>query len=177
MYLQETYHISTKLLQYRMKFFLLATTAGISFAIFKEALFPNFHLTLILVLTIAIDFVSGIMKSIAANQPVISRKLRRTIFKSNMYGLIIVLSFACRSMLQGQNNVLYDFIGQLINNGVITTLIYIETLSILENLIAMDQGGPISKLLKPAHLFLSWKIKSALMELMGKQYDEQHKSE
>lgn len=169
--------LKPKLLEYRMKFFILTSTTAISFAIFKEALFPNFHLTLILALVVIMDLISGIMKSVSLCLPVVSRKLRRTVTKATMYGLMIVLSYIFRSVTVNHGMVI-DLLGMWINNGVIFFLIYIEVVSILENIIEMDEQGKgtLSKIVKPLHLLLTWKAKNAMLELMGKEYDEQHKN-
>ena len=172
MYLQaHIFDTSThKLFNYRMKFILLTASTAMTVAIIKDALFPNFHLVVLLGIAISTDFISGVMKSVALKQPIISQKLRRTVNKFMVYGLSVVVSYLFRALLAGKGEV-YDFIGLFLNNAWITFLIYIELVSVLENIIAIDSDGWVTKIAKPVHLLLTFELKGALAELLGKEYD------
>jgi hypothetical protein len=147
--------------------------SGLSIAsLVKENLFPNAHLTILLGIVVSLDFFSGLLKSVATNTPIISKKLQRTSLKICRYGLTIIVCYVLRSLAETAGPV-WKIIGDWLNDGLLILLIYTETVSVLENIIAINADDLFSReIAKPLHAFLTLKFNNGLTTMFYKKYDE-----
>ena len=156
--------------------FLMISGLGIA-SLIKENLFPNAHLTILLGLVISIDFFSGLLKSIATGMPIISKKLQRTSIKISRYGLTIIVCYILRSLAEGAGST-WKVIGDWLNDGLLILLIYTETVSVLENIIAINSNDILSReIAKPLHAFLTLKFSNGIANVFYKKYDEDKQNE
>ena len=157
--------------------FLIVSALGFA-SLLKENLFPNAHLTVILGCAIVADFFSGIIKSLAKGNPIMSHKLQRTTLKVSRYGLIIIVSFILRSLAADNNGEIWKILGSLLNNGVLMLMIYTETVSILENIIDMNRDDVLSmRIAKPLHALITFKFHSAFSDMLYKKYEDDQKKD
>jgi hypothetical protein len=112
----------------------------------KLQAFPNANLLVYLAIAIALDFVTGVSKSIVKKQARTSTGFRKTIIKMLQYmGVMavgILLQNAARENNWGGEGILSYF-----NDGLIVFMLYIEATSVFENLYACDQKSVISRMI------------------------------
>lgn len=159
----------------KMKALILVGTALTMASTLKENLFPNIHLAVILGIAISTDFCSGIMKSIATGQPIVSKKLQRTSIKISRYGFAVIVSLILRSIAVDKGGG-WAILGDMLNDGLLFLLIYTEIVSVLENIIAMDGADVLSmKVAKPLHAFLTFKFHDGITDLLYNKYEQNKK--
>lgn len=156
---------------------MLAVTASAAIdALIVTGVHPTVHyvaLLMVLMGAVFIDLVSGVIKSIVVDkQGIISGKLKRTAIKIAIYSMVVVGSFFISYIVASTHEELSNLVKDRINSFSVTFLIYIELVSICENLIAADRDGYIATILKPLHLLLQFRLKGAMMALFGKEYKE-----
>lgn len=117
---------------------------------------PDAHLLLWLFGVISFDFLTGFTKAKFQKQATNSEALKRTIIKFLQYGGAIVVSVVLSEVLKKQGaDAILPYVGY-VGNTLVTFIIYIELVSILENLIAIDKKSVLSKkILQPLHKLLT----------------------
>lgn len=127
----------------------------------KLNLFPPFALLAVMLVMIAIDFVTGVIKAYLNGDARTSSGFRKTVIKFLQYfgslSVAIVFSFAANYsdkpdmvMLAGK-----------VSSGLVWFIIYIEVTSICENLIAVDDKSPFAVwIVKPVHRWLTFQIRN-----------------
>ncbi len=159
----------------KMKALILVGTAITMASALKENLFPNIHLAVILGIAISTDFFSGIMKSLATGQPIVSKKLQRTSIKISRYGFAVIVSLILRS-IAATKGAGWATIGDMLNDGLLFLLIYTELVSVLENIIAIDSSDLLSmRVAKPLHAFLTFKFHDGITNLLYNKYEDDKK--
>lgn len=146
-------------IRYLMKVPILLFTAALT--ILKVNLLPNFSLLAWLGIAIMVDFLSAMGRSVILNEPRTSKKLQGTIKKFIMYfgALSISIIFLHIKDLTGYGAELP--IAPYLNNGLVIFMVYVEMVSILENLIAIDSKDTLSVfILKPLHRLLTFQLKN-----------------
>jgi hypothetical protein len=125
----------------------------------KFSLLPDKILLFWMGVAIAIDFVTGFSKAVFLHQNRTSNGLRKTITKFLQYGGglaigVILTQAAQQHKVEGIEKLISYF-----NDGLVMFIIYVEVTSILENLIAIDDKSPVSKLFVFFHRILTAQIK------------------
>jgi Bacteriophage holin family len=139
-----------------MKFFATAT-----FLFIKFTFFPNVNLIMWMLIAIGLDFITGFAKACFKNENRTSQAMRKTIIKFLQYAgalaaAMIIGNTAKDNKIEGLQSVM-----QWANDGLVIFIIYIELVSIFENLLAIDDGSIISKyFFKPIHKLLTLSLKN-----------------
>lgn len=125
----------------------------------KSILMPNLSLIIWVCLLMVADFVTGIIKAKFKKEPITSERMRASIVKFLQYfgclGLVIVL--------QNQKGNSPDFyrVMNLAEDGLTILILYIEALSILENLYLMDIKNPFAQfVIRPLYSLLSIAVRN-----------------
>lgn len=129
----------------------------------KHLIFPKLSLLLWICVLMVADVITGILKAKLLKQPITSEKARKTIIKFLQYfgciGLVVVL------INQEYDNKNFVQVMGWARDGIIILIIYIETLSVFENLYTMDKKTPISiYVIRPIYRLLSWAIRKNPLE-------------
>jgi len=124
------------------------------FAWIKITWLPDASLTFWLFIAMVLDFLTGYYKAYAIGEDRTSSGIRKTVVKLIQYlgALVLVTIF--------QNINKEAKLGIYLDDGVIIFILFAETVSILENLIAISPESPLTKFLfKPLHALLTLAIK------------------
>jgi hypothetical protein len=128
----------------------------------KLAFIPNASLIAWLFIVLALDFLTGVAKAaIRKDMKVTSTGYRRTLSKIIQYvgsiALVVILGNASK-----QNElVAVEQILRVVGDGITVLIIFIEVVSVLENLVAIDNKSMIAKyVFNPLHKLLTLQIKN-----------------
>jgi phage-related holin len=121
-------------------------------------LLPQFSLLVWVLILMVADLVTGILKAKLLRETITSEKARRTIIKFLQYfgsiGLVVVM------INQNHQNEVFVKVMNWAKDGVTILIIYIELLSVFENLYQMDKSSRISTyFIRPIYWLLSLAIK------------------
>jgi len=125
----------------------------------KMMTMPNLPLILWVCIFMIADLITGLLKSKMARDAITSERLRHSIVKFLQYfgcvGLVMVL------MNQKHESQAVIEALKWAYNGLTILILYIEALSILENLYAMDMQNPFAKnVIRPLYFLLSLAVKN-----------------
>lgn len=127
--------------------------------IMHTLLLPKLTLLLWVVILMGADLATGILKAKLLKETITSDRARRTIIKFLQYfgciGLVVVLI--------NQNNNVPAFVEAMnwAKDGVTILIIYIECLSVFENLYAMDKTTTLSLyFIRPIYWILSFAVRN-----------------
>lgn len=147
-----------------MKIFLAHMTfklAGIvtMLQIGEKILLPKLSLLLWVCILMALDLITGLLKAKLRKEAITSEKMRRTIIKFLQYfgclGIVIVL------INQNHESKTFVEVMDWAKDGLSILIIYIECLSIFENLYDMDKKTPISiYVIQPIYFLLSLAVRN-----------------
>lgn len=129
------------------------------FDITKQSLMPNLSLLLWVCLLMVADVITGLLKSKLLRQEITSGRLRASIIKFLQYfgciGLTIVIKSQPNVGVQIKSAMTWA------QDGLTILIIYIECLSIFENLYAMDRKNPFAVyVIRPIYFLLSLAVKN-----------------
>lgn len=124
----------------------------------KMIAMPNFSLLFWVCVLMVADFVTGVIRAKFLKQPITSERMRASIIKFLQYfgclGLVIVL------INQKKSSPEFQMVMNYVQDGLTILILYIEALSILENLYQMDIKSPFSQyVIKPLYSILSMAVK------------------
>lgn len=136
------------------KLFCTVCLLDITFSI----LLPKFSLLVWVLILMVADLVTGILKAKLTKEPITSEKARRTIIKFLQYfgclGLVVVM------INQNPDNATFIEVMNWAKDGVTILILYIELLSVFENLYAMDKTTKIALyFIRPIYWLLSLAVK------------------
>lgn len=125
----------------------------------KMLIMPNLPLIIWVCIMMVADLVTGLIKSKVLKRTITSEKMRHSIIKFLQYfgciGLVMVLmnqKHESQAIIQALN---------WAYNGLTILILYIEALSILENLYEMDMKNPFAKnVIRPLYFLLSFAVKN-----------------
>jgi len=107
---------------------------------------PNSYLLLAIFFLVGLDFLTGVLKSKILGIERTSKRYRETLQKFIQYGgailIAVTLSFMIKDVPDLQS---LSFFSTYINNIILMFIMWVEVLSNLENLTAIDTKSPISK--------------------------------
>jgi len=148
---------------------------GVGFTLFKNWVFPNLDLTVVMTLALVLDFITGVIKSVALKIAITSWGFRKTIIKFLQYGGAILIGIFLSSVMAYKGLGTELGLPKYIVDVLVVFIIYIELVSILENLTQMDNKSPIAtKILKPLHKLLTFQLNNNPIK---KLYDSREKPE
>lgn len=134
-----------------------ATIAAIS----KHFLFPDGLLLSIMGVVIILDFITGILKSTLLKVPITSRGFSRTIIKFLQYGGGILVGIIMSGIAKQKDWAELQNITNWLVDGLVVFIVYIEVVSILENLYAVDKKSLMSKyIFIPLYKLLTFQLKN-----------------
>lgn len=136
---------------------------------------PSVNLLVVMGITIALDFGTGVLKAIILKQVRTSEGYRKTVVKFLQYGGGVVVGCLLKYLGTKQSEManVSQYIDYL-NNGLLIFIIFIETTSILENIYAVDKETPFSKyLIAPLLKLLTFQIKNNPIEKLAEKQDAQ----
>jgi phage-related holin len=121
-------------------------------------LLPRFSLLVWVLILMVADLVTGILKAKLTKEPITSEKARRTIIKFLQYfgclGMVVVM------INQNPGNETFIEVMTWAKDGVTILILYIELLSVFENLYAMDRTTKIALyFIRPIYWLLSLAVK------------------
>lgn len=124
-----------------------------------KLLLPKFSLLLWVLILMVADLVTGILKAKLTKQPITSEKARRTIIKFLQYfgclGLVVVM------INQNHENGTFVEVMNWAKDGVTILILYIELLSVFENLYEMDKTSRMAVyFIRPIYWLLSLAVRS-----------------
>lgn len=160
---------------------------------FHVVFWPDINLILWAIITIFLDLLTGIVKAHVKKEFVVSTGIRKTLTKLFQYVATIAICFIFTNIV-ASNTVAFqqtvNFIGdnlytrmritfRYLNNLVLLIIVYTEFLSIIENLMEIDDPGQrhrskFSKyVLKPMHVILTlYIINNPFKKLSEKKVQE-----
>lgn len=138
-----------------LKLLYVVTALDITF----KLLLPKFSLLLWVLILMVADLITGILKTKLLKEEVTSEKARRTIIKFLQYfgclGLVVVM------INQNSTNATFVEVMNWAKDGVTILILYIELLSVFENLYAMDKTTRIAiYFIRPIYWLLSLAVRS-----------------
>ena len=138
------------------------------FTIVKVDLLPNFSLLEWLGIAIAVDLITGLGKSVFNGKEITSYGLQKTVKKTCLYLGAILLSIIFLHVKELLGYGKSFAIAPYLNDGLVAFLIYIEMISVLENLIAFGSDDILTNyVFKPLHRILTVKLSKNLINKLG----------
>ena len=125
---------------------------------------PHRYLLVAVFFLILLDFITGVLKSVILDIPRTSKGYRETYAKFIQYMGAILMSLAMAFIIQEMDELKQlVFFSKIVNNVILIGIIFIEGLSIMENLIAVDDKSPFATyVIKPLYRMLTFEIKNLL---------------
>ncbi len=139
----------------------MKTGAGLTFATIITAFskgLPDPLLLVLVAICMVVDLITGIFHAKARKEQITSYGYRRTIAKFIQYGGalmigIMLTTMADRTELKGLESLM-----PYLSDGMAIFIIYIELISILENLEGIDKKSQISKVFRALRYVLTFEI-------------------
>lgn len=125
----------------------------------KWMILPNLRLIVLVLILMVADLITGVLRAKLTKDPITSEKARRTIVKFLQYfgciGMVIVL------MNLQQDNERFVIVMKWAKDGLSILIIYIEALSVFENLYSMDRKTTFAKyFITPIYRLLSLAVRN-----------------
>jgi phage-related holin len=126
--------------------------------IFKNLMLPSLNLLVLVAVLMLADLITGVLKARLKKEKITSEKLRHSVIKFMQYfgsiGLIVVLAN------QKPNSPNFILAMGWARDGITILIIYIECLSIFENLYELDKKTPFAiYVIQPVYWLLSWAVR------------------
>ncbi|GEM_PF-2106125 len=124
---------------------------------------PDGHLLIWLLIVYTLDFIFGICKATLRGTPRTSHGFRKSIIKLLQYGGCIIVAIVILNIVhRSKDNFGQQFAG-LFGKGMLYLMIYIEVVSVLENMEAMaPQSSFVRIFVRPARCVITFKLKNWL---------------
>ncbi len=135
--------------------------ASFTLLFFKITFFPNANLLTWMLLAIALDFILGFSKAVVKKEQRTSKALRQTITKFLQYAGALAAAMIIGNTAKDNQLTRLENVMAYANDGLTIFIIYIELVSIFENLVEIDNASLISRFFfKPMHRLLTLSIKN-----------------
>jgi|GEM_PF-1676163 len=134
---------------------------------------PDLHLLIWLGLSMLLDFIFGFTKAVVLRKARTSGALRKTVLKFIQYfGAIIIVFIMMNVVGKSPYSNLVPIV-DFLSSAIIILLIYVEVVSVLENLNEIDSTSTLSKMVfKPLHKILTIQIGKFKLESIDSKEDE-----
>lgn len=120
---------------------------------------PDGILLVLLTALLVLDLLTGVTKSVLAKKAVTSRGFRQTLVKFIQYGSALMIGIVLSIMAEVKSMGLLEQLVPYLNDGMASFIIYIEIVSILENLIEMNAASKITRIVfKPLHKIITFQF-------------------
>ncbi|MCX8018930.1 MAG: phage holin family protein [Chitinophagaceae bacterium] len=127
----------------------------------KFTFWPDANLLGWMLIAVAIDFLVGFMKAVFLNQKRTSAALRKTLVKFLQYGGAIAAALILQNALFDKKDERLTGLLQYTTDVIVIFIIYVELVSIFENLIEIDPENFMSRyFFKPVHNVLTLNIQN-----------------
>lgn len=131
----------------------MAATSTMAFL--KFVILPDLNLIAWVLVAMAADFGTGVLKAIVKKEARTSSGYRKTVVKFTQYGGAIAVGVIMSNTLPPDN-----MITGYVNNALLIFIIYIEVTSICENIYAIDSSSMFSRyFISPLLKVLTFAIK------------------
>ena len=122
---------------------------------------PKGSLLFWVTMSILADLITGVAKSVLLGRARTSTGFRKTLIKFCQYGGAIAISFIIGNVAQQQGFVDNPALAQFMTGGLFIYIIYVEVVSICENMIEAGPDTSICKyLFTPLHKVLTIQLKN-----------------
>ena len=123
---------------------------------------PHRYLLVAVFFLILLDFITGVLKAVILDIPRTSKGYRETYAKFIQYMGAILMSLAMGFLVQEMKELTQlTFFSKIVNNVIMLGIVSIESLSIMENLIAVDDKSKFARyIIIPLHRLLTFEIKN-----------------
>ena len=129
--------------------------------LFKLTFLPDANLLAWLLIAVSVDFITGFSKAIARKEQRTSKAMRRTIIKLLQYTGVLAVVLIIGNAAKDNKFANVQTLMEYANSGLLIFMIYIEAVSILENLLAIDDKSMLSRyVLKRIYKILTLTIKN-----------------
>lgn len=146
----------------------LLVIASTGFAWFSIKYLPSAMLLFWLVISVALDLVTGLLKAWSKGQTTTSTGLRKTIIKIGSYVGTVVMVVVLVNLV-GLVDVTNKFDLTVLIDSLMGFMVFIELYSICENIDAAYPDSPLSKyMITPILKFLKGKLKNNPITSLGK---------
>lgn len=127
--------------------------------IFKNLMLPSLNLLVLVAVLMFADLVTGLLKARIKKEKITSEKLRHSVIKFMQYfgsiGIIVVLAN------QKPDSPNFVLAMGWARDGITILIIYIECLSIFENLLELDKKTPFAiYVIQPVYWLLSFAVRN-----------------
>lgn len=123
--------------------------------------YPSGRLLIAVLLLIVIDLITGITKATINKQRRTSEGLRRTFSKFMQYGGSIIVSMILLNIIHYSTPEFSDEISYLFGSLMLMIMIYIEVVSVFENLEEINPKSDFVKyFIKPVRRLLTFRVKN-----------------
>lgn len=130
------------------------------------AFIPTFSLLLALAFVVMLDLLTGVYKSKRKGEATTSKGFRKTIDKFISYGVAVASSCVLVFVSQQKGGEAVKLISGFLNDGLVCFIIYIEVVSVFENLIEISPESPLCQFFfSPVHKFLTLQIKKTAQKI------------
>lgn len=147
-------------------------------ALAKHFIFPDTLLLVIMGFLIVVDFLTGVLKAVVIKEKITSRGFSRTITKFLQYGGCILVGIILSGLAHQRDLKQLAGITDWLVDGSVIFIIYIEIVSVLENIHEVDKKSPISKyIIKPLYQLLTFQLKNNPLIKANKSNSEGQASE
>lgn len=119
---------------------------------------PDPLLLVLIAICMVADFITGVFHAKAKKKAITSFGFRRTIAKFTQYGGALVIGLLLTVMVNRADLQGIEAIIPYLSDSMAVFIIYIESISILENLIGMDEKSMMSNVLRPLKAVLTFEI-------------------
>jgi len=127
--------------------------------------YPKIQLLIALLVVFALDFVCGVTKATLTGQRRTSKGFRKTFSKFIQYGVSIVVALVILNIGNDGKSDLSRQVSWLFGDFMIFLMIYIEIVSIFENIEVINPEGDFSKyFIRPVRRLLTFQMKNLLKE-------------
>lgn len=129
---------------------------------------PTFNLLFALAFVIGLDFLTGCYKARRKGEMTTSGGFRRTVDKFVSYGVAVGTSCVLCFVSQQKGGEAVKLISGFLNDGLVCLIIYIEIVSICENVIEINPESPLSQFFfTPLHKILTLQLKNSPLKKQG----------
>jgi hypothetical protein len=127
--------------------------------------YPKIQLLIGLLIVFALDFICGVTKATLTGKRRTSKGFRKTFSKFIQYGVSIVVALVILNIGNDGKSDLSKQISWLFGDFMIFLMIYIEIVSILENIEVINPESDFVKyFIRPVRRLLTFQIKNLLRE-------------
>ncbi|MGE9313192.1 phage holin family protein [Niabella sp. CJ426] len=126
---------------------------------------PSVHLLIWLLILYTLDFVFGVSKAILKGTPRTSQGFRQSIIKLLQYGGCIIIAMVILNIVYASHEPFGRQFAWIFGDIMLYLMIYIEVVSVLENMEAMAPSSIFIKIfVRPVKRMITFQLKNLLQD-------------